>query len=53
MIEDELGMRVMAFEDRSADMDSSDGMFTDVKAEAGGRKRDIGYFILVAQKPVM
>ena len=49
-IEDELGMRVMTFEDRSDDMD---GFYTDVKTEVGGKKRSIGYFILVAQKPVM
>ena len=64
MIEDELGMRVMAFEDRSVDLDSyvaetlmNDGKLEDlctcVKTEVGGKKRKIGYFILVAQKSVM
>ncbi len=50
MIEDELGMRVLAFEDAKTE---EDGFFTDVKTEVGGKKRQIGYFILVAQKPVM
>ncbi len=50
MLEDELGMRVMAFEDRTHDMD---GYYTKVKTEVGGKERKIGYFLLVAQKPVM
>ena len=51
MLEDELGLRVIAFEDRTADMGGE--LFTDVKTEVGGKERNIGYFILVAQKPVM
>lgn len=64
MLEDEIGMRVMAFEDRTADLESYvaetimnegtlDNLCTRVKTEVGGKKRKIGYFILVAQKPVM
>ena len=53
MIEDELGMRVMAFEDRTDDMADGERMYTKVKTEVGGKNRSIGYFILVAQKPVM
>ena len=41
MLEDELGMKVLSFEDAGADVD----------ADSKGRK--LGYFILVAQKPVM
>ena len=51
MLEDELGLRVIAFEDRTADMGGE--LFTDVKKVVGGKERNIGYFILVAQKPVM
>ncbi|MGX8773484.1 MAG: class I SAM-dependent methyltransferase [Bacillota bacterium] len=50
MLEDELGMRVLVFEDRTDDMD---GYYTNVKTEIGGKDRGIGYFLLVAQKPVM
>ena len=51
MLEDELGLRGIAFEDSTADMGGE--LFTDVKTEVGGKERNIGYFILVAQKPVM
>ena len=50
MLEEELGMRVMVFEDRTNDMD---GIYTNVRTEVGGKSRKIGYFLLVAQKPVM
>ena len=50
MIEDELGMRVMAFENTTADLKDFDA---NVKTEVGGKSRKIGYFILVAQKPIM
>ena len=41
MIEEELGMRVLSFEDAGVEVDSD------------SKKRDLGYFILVAQKSVM
>ena len=64
MLEDEIGFRVMKFEDRSDDLNnyiaqtmmdsgSLDGLCTDVKLEVNGKKRKIGYFLLVAQKPVI
>ena len=64
MIEDEIGFRVMKFEDRTEDLNnyiaqtlmdsgSLDGLCTDVKLEVNGKKRKIGYFLLVAQKPVL
>lgn len=63
-IEEEIGMKVLAFEDRTADLDnylaqmlmdegSLEGLCTDLKTEVNGKKRKIGYFLLVAQKPVM
>ena len=64
MIEDEIGMKVIAFEDRTSDLENYiaqtlmdegtlDNLCTDVKLEVDGKKRKIGYFLLVAQKPVM
>ncbi len=52
MIEDELGMKVLAFEDAGIEV-GADDIYTDVKTEVGGKKRDIGYFILVAQKAIV
>ena len=52
MIEEELGLHVMAFEDADIAVGAED-IYTGVKTETGGKKRDLGYFILVAQKPVM
>lgn len=52
MLEDELGLRVMFFEDAGLQIDADD-LYTDVKTEAAGKSRNLGYFILVAQKPVM
>ena len=52
MLEDELGLRVMSFEDAGLQV-SADDLYTDVKTEAAGKSRNLGYFILVAQKPVM
>ena len=51
MIEDELGLHILAFED--AGEVGTDDIYTNVKTEIGGKKRKLGYFILVAQKPVM
>ncbi|MDO4544801.1 MAG: methyltransferase domain-containing protein [Bacillota bacterium] len=60
---EEIGYKVIAFEDRSADLDSYvvetmmqdgnlDDLLTNVKTEdAEGKKRKIGYFLLVAEKP--
>lgn len=59
---EEIGYKVKAFEDRSAELDdfvaqtlmdegSLDGLITKVKTEAGGKKRKIGYFLVVAEKP--
>lgn len=64
MLEDEIGMKVLAFEDRTADLESYvaqtimnegglDSLCTNLKTEVNGRKRRIGYFLLVAQKPVI
>ena len=52
MLEDELGLRVMSFEDAGLQI-GADDLYTDVKTEAAGKSRNLGYFILVAQKPVM
>ncbi|MCR5034065.1 MAG: methyltransferase domain-containing protein [Clostridia bacterium] len=41
MIEEELGLHVLSFEDAGVNVDTD------------SNKRDLGYFILVAQKPVM
>lgn len=61
----ETGFRVIAFEDRTVDLDSfvaqsmMDGkedimcsLCRNLKRETNGKKRRIGYFLLVAQKPV-
>lgn len=52
MLEDELGLRVLSFEDAGLQI-SADDLYTDVKTESAGKSRNLGYFILVAQKPVM
>lgn len=52
MLEDELGLRVMAFEDAGISI-GKDEIYTDVRTETAGKGRKLGYFILVAQKPVM
>ena len=52
MIEEELGLRVMAFEDAGISISEND-IYTNVKTETAGKSRNLGYFILVAQKPVM
>ena len=52
MLEDELGLRVLSFEDAGLQI-GADDLYTDVKTEAAGKSRNLGYFILVAQKPVM
>ena len=52
MLEDELGLRVTAFEDAGIRLGEED-LYTEVRTEAAGKSRKLGYFILVAQKPVM
>ena len=52
MLEDELGLRVLSFEDAGLQI-GVDDLYTDVKTETAGKSRNLGYFILVAQKPVM
>ncbi|NLD19650.1 MAG: class I SAM-dependent methyltransferase [Clostridiales bacterium] len=58
----EIGFEIAAFEDRSKDLDDYvadimmnggclDGLMTNVKTQAGSKKRKIGYFLLVAKKP--
>lgn len=62
-LENEIGFQVLAFEDRTEDLNnyvaqtlmdegSLEGLCTDLKTEVGGVKRKIGYFLLVAQKPL-
>lgn len=64
MVEEEIGFNVMAFEDRTADLDNYvaqtlmdegtlDSLCTNLKWKINGKKRKIGYFILVAQKPIV
>ncbi len=64
MLEEEIGFRVMAFEDRSIDLDNYvaqtlmdegnlDSLCTRAKFVIDGKKRKLGYFLLVAQKPVL
>jgi ubiquinone/menaquinone biosynthesis C-methylase UbiE len=52
MIEDELGMKVLAFEDAGITVGAED-IYTNVKTEVGGKKRNLGYFVLVAQKAIV
>ena len=52
MIEDELGMKVLAFEDAGISVGAED-IYTNVKTEVGGKKRNLGYFVLVAQKAIV
>ena len=54
---EETGFQVISFEDRSQDLDGYSeedlaGLSSYLKTEAGGRKRDIGYFLMIAAKPV-
>ncbi|MGN0693709.1 MAG: DVU_1556 family methyltransferase [Lentihominibacter sp.] len=62
-LEEEIGFKVLAFEDRTEDLNnyvaqtlmdegSLEGLCTDLKLESAGKKRKIGYFLLVAQKPL-
>lgn len=52
MIEDELGMKVLAFEDAGITVGTED-IYTNVKTEVSGKKRNLGYFVLVAQKAIV
>lgn len=52
MIEDELGMKVLAFEDAGIELGPEE-IYTEVKTETAGKKRNLGYFILVAQKAIV
>ncbi len=52
MIEDELGLHVLSFEDAGIEI-GADEIFTDVKTEADGKTRKLGYFVLVAQKAIV
>ncbi|MDO4177036.1 MAG: class I SAM-dependent methyltransferase [Bacillota bacterium] len=63
MVEEEIGYKVLAFEDRTEDLNnyvaqtlmdegSLDNICSNLKWEINGKKRKIGYFILVAQKPI-
>ena len=52
MIEDELGLHVLSFEDAGVEI-GADEIFTDVKTEADGKTRELGYFVLVAQKTIV
>ncbi len=62
---EETGFRVMAFEDRTMDLDNfvaqsvmdgeediMSGLCNNLQKEINGKKRRIGYFLLVVQKPV-
>ena len=55
---EEIGYQVSAFEDRSEDLkgyseEDLTSLNSYLKTEAGGKKRDIGYFLLIAVKPVL
>ena len=52
MIEDELGLHVLSFEDAGVEI-GADDIYTNVKTESEGKKRNLGYFILVAQKAIV
>ena len=52
MIEDELGLHVLSFEDAGIEI-GADDIYTNVKTETDGKKRELGYFILVAQKAIV
>lgn len=52
MIENELGLHVLSFEDAGIEI-GADDIYTNVKTEANGKKRKLGYFILVAQKAIV
>lgn len=62
---EETGFRVLAFEDRTADLDTFvaeavlngeenalEGLCNNLKLESAGKRRKIGYFLIVAQKPI-
>ncbi|MGI6766488.1 MAG: DVU_1556 family methyltransferase [Lentihominibacter sp.] len=62
---EETGFRVIAFEDRTVDLDSfvaqsvmdgkediMSGLCNNLQTEINGKKRRIGYFLLVVQKPI-
>lgn len=62
-LEEEIGFKVLHFEDRTKNLEdyvaqtlmdegSLEGLCTNLKTEVGGKKRKIGYFLLVAQKPL-
>ena len=51
-VEKELGLHVLTFEDAGVDIGAGD-IYTKVKTENSSKSRKLGYFILVAQKPVM
>lgn len=59
----EIGYKITVFEDRTQDLENFaaqtmmdegnlDGLCTNVETEVNGKKRKIGYFFLVAEKPV-
>ena len=52
MIEEELGMHVLSFEDAGIEI-GADDIYTNVKTETDGKKRELGYFVLVAQKAII
>ena len=52
MIEEELGLHVLSFEDAGIEIGAND-IYTDVKTETEGKKRKLGYFALVAQKAIV
>ncbi|MBE6028765.1 MAG: class I SAM-dependent methyltransferase [Clostridiales bacterium] len=52
MVEEELGLHVLSFEDAGIEIDADD-IYTDVKTETDGKKRKLGYFVLVAQKAIV
>lgn len=52
-LEEEIGFRVMKFEDYSDKLEDGFEVFAPtLDKQAGGKSRDIGYFLLVAQKPL-
>ena len=52
-IEDEVGLRVIKFEDQADKLeDGFEAFAPNIDKNAGGKSRDIGYFLLVAQKPL-
>ena len=45
-------MKVLVFEDTGIEVVAEE-IYTDVMTETSGKKRDLGYFILVAQKAIV